>query len=92
MNIERIKNRFWSNHREIKDAYTTHEIRNTDSSRLDYEIARIDQYKFAKRLLSKMTEEQLVSVFTAKWVPYVKRWIGAELILGNYGEYVKLAK
>lgn len=92
MNIKRIRNRFWDNHREIKDAYETYEIRFTDSSRLDYQIARIDQYKYVKRLIAKMTDEQLEAVFTAKWVPYVKRWIGAELILGDYGEYVKLAK
>ena len=92
MNAERIKNTFWNNHREIKVCRDMWEVRHSFEDKADLEFAQRAQFKYAKRLLAKMTDEQLTETFGTKWVGFVKRWIGAEWVTTARGtEYAKLA-
>lgn len=95
MNAKRIKNRFWDNHAEIKQCKSSASYRDClplfdpQSEVRDAEMA---QYYYAKRVLAKATDEQLVEIFGVKWVGFVKRWVNAEIVTSPSGTtYVKLA-
>jgi hypothetical protein len=100
MNAERIKNRFWDNHAEIKnwreivqDGEMVYDMMGRPTNgKIELEVAQRVQFRYAKRLLAKMTDEQLTETFGTKWVGFVKRWIGAEWVTTTRGtEYAKLA-
>jgi hypothetical protein len=92
MNAERIKDTFWNNHREIKAYRDMVEVRGSFEDKADLEFAQRVQFNYAKRLLAKMTDEQLAETFGSKWVGFVKRWIGAEWVVTSRGtEYAKLS-